>query len=84
MYEYTQNYYDGWYRYPNPPWPIAGSPEQLDVDLDEKYPNTGIDFMEAWDEPQETPFSYQDMKQVIARYYFRSYLAMNLKNNILI
>ena len=56
MYEYTQNYYDGGYRYPNPPWPIAGSPEQLDVDLDEKYPNTGIDFMEAWDEPQETPF----------------------------
>ena len=35
MYEYTQNYYDGGYRYPNPPWPIAGSPEQLDVDLDE-------------------------------------------------
>lgn len=56
MYEYTQNYYDGGYRYPNPPWPIAGSPEQLDVDLDEKYPNTGIDFMEAWDERQETPF----------------------------
>lgn len=59
MYEYTQNYYDGGYRYPNPPWPIAGSPQKLDVKMDDieiSYPNTGIDFMEAWDERQEVPF----------------------------
>lgn len=59
MYEYTQNYYDGGYRYPNPPWPIAGSPQELDVKIDDieiSYSNTGIDFMEAWDERQEVPF----------------------------
>ena len=55
MYEYTQNYYDGWYRYPNPPWPIAGSPQELNVEVeDNSYQD--MDYMKAWDEPQETPF----------------------------
>lgn len=55
MYEYTQNYYDGGYRYPNPPWPTAGNPQQLDVEIeDNSYQD--IDYMKVWDEPQETPF----------------------------
>lgn len=55
MYEYTQNYYDGGYRYPNPPWPIAGSPQELDVKMDD-IEISDTDYMKAWDEPQEVPF----------------------------
>ena len=56
MYEYTQNYYDGGYRYPNPPWPIAGSPQELNVEIeDNSYQD--MDYMKAWYEPQETHFN---------------------------
>lgn len=33
--EYQNKYYDGGYRYPNPPWEIAGATECLDVKMDE-------------------------------------------------
>lgn len=56
MYEYTQNYYDGGYRYPNPPWPIAGSPQELDVKIDDIEISNTEYYMGQWDEPQETPF----------------------------
>ena len=53
--EYSQTYYDGGYRYPDPPWQIAGSPEELNVEIgDNSYQD--MDYMKAWDEPQETPF----------------------------
>lgn len=56
MYEYTQDYYDGGYRCPNPPWPIAGGSQQLDVEIgDKSYQD--MDYMKAWDEPQEVPFN---------------------------
>ena len=59
MYEYTKNYYDGGYRYQNPPWEIAEAPECLDIKKDEdddiQISNTEY-YMGQWDEPQETPF----------------------------
>ena len=33
--EYSQTYYDGGYRYPDPPWKIAGSPEELNVEVED-------------------------------------------------
>ena len=53
--EYSQTYYDGGYRYPDPPWQIAGSPEELSVERDD-IQISDTDYMKAWDEPQEVPF----------------------------
>ena len=53
--EYSQTYYDGGYRYPDPTWQIAGNPEELNVEI-EDISCQDMDYMKAWDEPQETPF----------------------------
>lgn len=53
--DYSQTYYDGGYRYPDPPWQIAGNPEELDVERDD-IEISDTDYMKAWDEPQEVPF----------------------------
>ena len=58
MYEYTQNYYDGGYRYPNPPWPIAGSPQELNVEVED---SSYLDMNQS--EETEPTESYLDMNR---------------------